>query len=98
MAQNRGLVPGAAAWRLTSGPSRLCQALGLSRAAHNGLDLLDPASPLQLRDDGYSIAELLVTPRIGIHEAMDWPLRFALAENSCVSGAKKLSVSARRPG
>jgi DNA-3-methyladenine glycosylase len=98
MALNRGLPPGATPRQLTSGPSRLCQALGLTRQDHNGLDLLDPASPLQLRDDGFAAGEVLVTPRIGIHEAADWPLRFALAGNPCVSGAKKLRVSARRPG
>jgi DNA-3-methyladenine glycosylase len=76
--------------QLTSGPSRLCQALGLTRTAHNGIDLLDSHSPLQVRDDGYATAEVLVTPRIGIHEAMDWPLRFALRGHACVSGTKGL--------
>jgi DNA-3-methyladenine glycosylase len=93
MARNRGLVADAAAdtklrRQLTSGPSRLCQALGLTRAAHNGCDLLDPASPLQVRDDGYTAGEVLVTRRIGIHEAVDWPLRFTLRGNECVSGAR----------
>lgn len=90
MALNRGLASGAAARQLTSGPSRLCQALGLTRTAHNGLDLVDPNSPLQVRDDGYTAAEVVVTPRIGIHVAVDWPLRFALPGNHCVSGAKNL--------
>jgi DNA-3-methyladenine glycosylase len=97
MARNRSLPPGAAARQLTSGPSRLCQALGLSRREHNGLDLLDPASPLQLRDNGNSATEVLVTPRIGIREAVDWPLRFILAGSACVSGAKKPSGIARQP-
>jgi DNA-3-methyladenine glycosylase len=91
MARNRGLAPGASASQLTSGPSRLCQALGLTRLSHNGLDLLDPASPLQLRDDGYLVREVLVTARIGIHEAVDWPLRFALPGHNCVSGLKSLT-------
>ena len=82
---------------LTSGPSRLCQALGLTRLAHNGLDLLDSHSPLQVRDDGYTVGEVLVTARIGIHEAVDWPLRFALPGNECVSGGKRLRGSVRRP-
>ena len=90
MALHRGLKPGAPARQLTSGPSRLCQALGLTRQLHNGLDLLDSASPLQLRDDGYPVSELLVTARIGIHEAVDWPLRFALPGHACVSGPKTL--------
>jgi DNA-3-methyladenine glycosylase len=83
-----GLAAGAVARELTSGPSRLCQAMGLTRAAHNGCDLVDPASLLQVRDDGYSVGEVLVTPRIGIHEAIDWPLRFAQRGNECVSGAR----------
>ncbi len=96
MARNRGLGAGAAARELTSGPSRLCQALGLTRAAHNGCDLLDPLSQLQVRDDGYAVAEALVTPRIGIHAAVDWQLRFALPGNKCVSGGKSIRGNARR--
>jgi len=108
MAVNRGLGSGAASrqttpatktyrWgprKVTSGPSRLCQALGLTRAAHDGLDLLDAKSALQVRDDGYAVDEVLVTPRIGINkmnEAVNWPLRFALAGHPCVSGAKNLT-------
>jgi DNA-3-methyladenine glycosylase len=90
MAANRGLGPGAKERDLTSGPSRLCQALGLTRAIHNGLDLLEPGSPLQLFDDGHAVGEVLVTPRIGIHDAIDWPLRFAVPGHECVSGPKKL--------
>ncbi len=88
MAHHRKLSPAAPARQLTSGPSRLCQAMAITRARHNGLDLLDPASPLQLRDDGYLVLEAMVTPRIGIRTAVDWPLRFALPGHACVSGAK----------
>jgi DNA-3-methyladenine glycosylase len=91
MARNRGLAPGAPARLLTSGPGRLCQALGLNRPTHNGLDLLDRASPLQVRDDGCPSTEALVTVRIGIRHAADWPLRFVLAGNSCVSGPRSLT-------
>ncbi len=96
MAHNRNLPAGSPARPLTSGPSRLCQALGLSRQEHNGLDLLDPASPLQLRDDGYAATEVEVTPRIGIRVAVDWPLRFVLAGHACVSGSKHPDRHARR--
>jgi len=95
MARNRNLSAGAAARMLTSGPSRLCQALGITRASHNGLDLLDAGSPLGVRDDGYRVDEVLVTPRIGIKQAVEWPLRFALAGNECVSGPKSLAKRAR---
>jgi DNA-3-methyladenine glycosylase len=95
MALNRGLLHGVSARQLTSGPSRLCQALGLTRLSHNGLDLLDPASPLELRDDGFTAASVLVTPRIGIKHAVDWPLRFALPDHDCVSGPKSLAKTSR---
>jgi DNA-3-methyladenine glycosylase len=88
MAANRGLADGVAARQLTSGPSRLCQALGLTRSGHNGLDLVDSGSVLQIRDDGFKVGEVLVTARIGINAAVDWPLRFALPEHECVSGPK----------
>jgi len=91
MALNRGLAQGEHGCKLTSGPSRLCQALALSRLVHNGLDLLDPDSPLQLRDDGYPVHEVLVTPRIGIKHAVDWLLRFALPGHDCVSGPAKMT-------
>jgi DNA-3-methyladenine glycosylase len=93
MAKNRGLPPGAghrSGRELTSGPSRLCQALGLTRPTHNGLDLLDPASALQVLDDGFQVGKVMVTPRIGIRHAVDLPLRFALPEHACVSGPKRL--------
>jgi DNA-3-methyladenine glycosylase len=85
-----GLSPGLAARELTGGPSRLCQAMGLARATHNGLDLLHAASPLQVRDDMYFPEDVLVTRRIGIRYAIDLPLRFAVAGNACVSGPKTL--------
>jgi len=90
MARNRGLPRSAAARELTAGPSRLCQALGLTRIAHNGLDLTSASSVLQICDDGYPAPEVLITPRIGIHEAVDWPLRFALARHHCVSGSRAM--------
>jgi DNA-3-methyladenine glycosylase len=90
MARNRGLAPGAAACELTSGPGKLCQALGITRSADNGLDLTDPSSPLQLLDDGTRAGRILVTRRIGIRHAVELPLRFAIAGNGCVSGPKSI--------
>jgi DNA-3-methyladenine glycosylase len=91
MADNRGLAAGAAHRMLTSGPSRLCQALGLSRVEHNGLDMTSRSSSLQVREDGCSHTEALVTVRIGIKHAVDLPLRFSVPGNVCVSGARKLT-------
>ena len=90
MARRRGLPPDAAPCDLTGGPGRLCQALGLTRPTHNGLDLLDPKSSLQVRDDGFRVTRVLVTRRIGIRHAVELPLRFSLPENKCVSGPKKI--------
>jgi len=86
MARNRGLGASAADRTIASGPGRLCQALDLARQAHNGLDMTNADSPLQLRDDGYRVSKVIVTPRIGIRRAVEWPLRFAVAGNICVSG------------
>jgi DNA-3-methyladenine glycosylase len=75
---------------LTSGPSRLCQALGLTRAGQNGADLVDENSALRVLEDGWQPERTVSTPRIGIKEAVDWPLRFAVAGHECVSGPKAL--------
>lgn len=91
MAINRGLAPDAPPRLLTSGPGRLCQALGLTRLGHNGLDLADATSRLQVRDDKANFPEALVTVRIGITHAADLPLRFALPAHPCVSGARSLT-------
>jgi len=85
---------------LTSGPSRLCMALGIERAAHNGLDLTDVDSRLAIVDDGFDRGDVQVTARIGINPAnaaVDWPLRFCLAESEFVSGPRLgARVAARR--
>jgi DNA-3-methyladenine glycosylase len=86
MAMHRGLGPHASPRLLTAGPGRLCQALGITRATHNGMDLLDDSSDLQLRDEGYDAQAILTTPRIGISKAAERPLRFLLVGNPCVSG------------
>jgi len=86
MAAWRGLPPHAAPRLLTSGPGRLCQAFGITRATHNGIDLLNGDSDLQLRDDGYKTPSILTTPRIGITKAADRALRFLVAGHLCVSG------------
>ena len=98
MARNRGLAADAPLREIASGPSRLCQALGLTRPRHNGLDLADPDSTLQLRDDGFAASEALVTTRIGIRHAVELPLRFALPEHGCVSGRKSLTGRCVRIG
>ena len=79
---------------LTSGPGRLCQALGITRATHDGVDLLSESSDLQLRDDGYPVTSIVTTPRIGITKAAERPLRFFIEKHACVSGPRKIRVPA----
>jgi DNA-3-methyladenine glycosylase len=52
MARLRGLTTAAKPNQLTSGPGRLCQALGITRANTNGLDVTRRGSPLVVSDDG----------------------------------------------
>jgi DNA-3-methyladenine glycosylase len=85
MATNRGITSTVADRELTAGPGRLCQALDITRLEHNGLDLLDASSQLQLRDDDFAKPTIEVTTRIGIRHAADLPLRFSIAGNPCVS-------------
>jgi DNA-3-methyladenine glycosylase len=71
---------------LTSGPGKLCAALAVD-GRHNGLSL--QRGPVIIRAgvpvDGASVA---VTPRIGINpanEALDWPLRWCVADSPFLS-------------
>lgn len=91
MARNRGLDEDAPARMIASGPSRLCLALGLTRPLHNGLDVTNPSSSLQVREDRFPEPEVVITPRIGIKHAVELPLRFALRGHGCVSGPRKLA-------
>jgi DNA-3-methyladenine glycosylase len=54
--------------------------------------MLNSASELQVRDDGFAAGRIMVTPRIGIRHAVEMPLRFALAGNECVSGSKSFNL------
>jgi DNA-3-methyladenine glycosylase len=86
MARFRKLPASARPQLLTSGPGRLCQALDITRAAHNGLDLTSCKSVLQIHDDGFEPDLIRSTPRIGIRKAVEHPLRFLVEGNSFVSG------------
>lgn len=73
---------------LTSGPARLCQALGIDRA-HNGLDLLTAKELFLAVGEPVREEDVLATPRIGIDYAQRrdrealW--RFALKSSPHVS-------------
>ncbi len=68
---------------LTNGPGKLCLALGID-ARHNWGRLDEP--PLLVRaGEPLSDREVTVTPRIGITQSADWPLRWFVTDNPYVS-------------
>jgi DNA-3-methyladenine glycosylase len=76
MVRMRGLAGNPSAKALTGGPGRLGQALGINRRQHNGVDVTNRKSPIQILDDGNRPLEVGITPRIGISKAIERPLRF----------------------
>jgi DNA-3-methyladenine glycosylase len=68
---------------LTNGPGKLCAALGIDRRM-NGLPL--QRYPVVIRE-GLAVFDsaVLITPRIGITQAADWPLRYLVRGNHFVS-------------
>ena len=74
--------------KLTSGPGRMCEALGITRGRDNDCDLTSTESSLWIGDDGYRTRNIAVTPRIGITKAAELPLRYIIAGNPFVSGPK----------
>jgi DNA-3-methyladenine glycosylase len=75
MARRRGSVAPRA---LANGPGKLCQALGITRAL-DGTSMRD-SSVVVCRTPKRPASEIIVTPRIGITKARDWPLRFLLKD------------------
>jgi DNA-3-methyladenine glycosylase len=75
--------------KLTSGPGRLAEAFGITRARDNGKDLTSARSDLFIADAGYRVGRVLTTPRIGITKAARLPLRYVIAGNDFVSGVKR---------
>ena len=73
-----GLAPAA-----LSGPGRLCRALEID-ASLSGTHLFDPRAPLTLLP-GPPPRHIGVTPRVGIRQAADRPLRFFDADSVAVS-------------
>lgn len=66
-----------------NGPGRLTRALGIT-IDHYGADLT--RGHLTIREpDKPKTFEIGISPRIGIREAIDWPLRFFIAGNPHVS-------------
>ena len=74
---------------LTSGPARLCEALAITRARDDGKDLTSTKSDLWIASDRYRCGPIAISPRVGITQAADWPLRFYILGNPFVSGPVK---------
>ncbi len=69
---------------LTSGPGRVCQAMGIAGPAHHGRSLQRSAVRI-LAGRPATRREIAVTPRIGVSKAADWPLRYIVRDNPFVS-------------
>lgn len=84
--------------QLTSGPGKLCVAMGIDRSL-DGVDLCATNSPVFVADNPdvrrtrRVIGPMITTTRIGLTQAADWPLRYYLEKSSFVS--KKLRRSNR---
>ncbi len=77
---------------LTTGPGKLCQALGITRE-HNGIDLRGDEIWISPRDEKIIWQ---TTPRIGIdyaEEYRDKPWRYVIKDNKFVSKAQKKRIS-----
>ena len=72
--------------KISTGPGRMSEALGITRERDNGKSLVSAKSDLQLVDDGCRVRRVLVTPRIGITKSAEHPLRYFIAGNLFVSG------------
>lgn len=62
---------------LCNGPGKLCAALGIDRA-FDGASLTGGSALTVCAGEAVPDAQVLVTPRIGISKAVEWPLRFVV--------------------
>ncbi|MGD0509033.1 MAG: DNA-3-methyladenine glycosylase [Terriglobales bacterium] len=72
--------------KISSGPGRMSEALGVTRKRDNGKSLVSLRSDLRIVDDGYRVRRVMITPRIGIVKSAERPLRYFIAGNLFVSG------------
>jgi len=89
---------GAADRELTSGPGKLCQALGIDRAL-DAADLLGPRVWIERVERPVPRAAIARGPRVGIDYAKEWtavPWRFWIRGNAFVSRAGSSPASVRR--
>jgi DNA-3-methyladenine glycosylase len=92
MAKARGLKlpasPSVELRLICSGPGRMAEALGITRARDNDKDVTSRRSDLWFADDGCRPTRIAATPRIGIRKAVEQPLRFVIAGNPFVSAKR----------
>ncbi|HWZ84417.1 MAG TPA: DNA-3-methyladenine glycosylase [Terriglobales bacterium] len=74
--------------KISSGPGRMAQALGVTRVRDNEKNFTNAKSDLRIGDDGYRVGRAIATTRIGITKAAEMPLRYLIAGNRFVSGPK----------
>ena len=79
---------------LSSGPGRMCEALGITRARDNGKNLTSSRSDLQLVDDGFRVRRVAIGPRIGITKSPHEELRYLIADNPFVSIPLRKAIKA----
>jgi DNA-3-methyladenine glycosylase len=73
---------------LARGPARLCSLLGVGRE-HNGVDVLDPASPVRLEPGERVTADAVRTgPRVGVAAGQQRPWRLWVAGSPAVTPYK----------
>ncbi|WP_287130373.1 DNA-3-methyladenine glycosylase [Candidatus Cyanaurora vandensis] len=96
-------IPGAVLIRAAAGglkgPGVLCRDWGISRAQHNGTNLLDPTSDLWLTPGLVDPALVIATKRVGITQGVELPWRFCLKDHPDVSvkpGQERLPVRRRK--
>ena len=79
---------------ISSGPGRMCEALGITRVRDNGKNLMSSRSDLQIVDDGYRVRKVAVGPRVGITKSAAEQLRYLIADNPFVSVPLRSPVKA----
>jgi DNA-3-methyladenine glycosylase len=78
----------------TNGPGKLTRALGITRR-HYGRDVTQGSLTVR-RTPEPPPEPILTSPRIGIRDNVDWPLRFYLGGNEFVSRGRPLLSSLGR--
>lgn len=95
LAVARSRRPGMPDRDLARGPARLARLLGVTGPV-DGVDLLDPRSPLRLERPGPPARGIRTGPRVGVRghgAAFDW--RFWVADEPTVSGSRGPRENAR---